>query len=437
MCVDAILGGLFDSSPKEVTVFKAGDGQAQSFRPGRSIQSDGPRAGGVFSFEKVSIVSRVGISFISSAQACSNVDREIPDSASLSSIINETKTAWNDNVLSKVTTTETNLADLQSLYTSLYLMHQMPSNRTGENPLWQSDEPYWDDFFTLWDLFRCTFPLFQILQPDAHEQILRSMVDVWRNEGYLPDARSVNFNGPVQGGTNSDIVLADAYVKGVRGSVNWSDAYAAMVKNAEEEPPNNFDPRANDSSTKEGRGGLSDWKEHGFITPRFSRAVTRGVEYAVDDFGLYQVAREVSSNDDAAKYWRRSQNWRNYWNSAATSLGFKGFLTPRDLNDFVPHDPLQCCGYWGDPFYEGSSWAYSFNAHHDIAQLVQLSGGKESFVSRLQKFFQKGVRPDDPDWTIYGVFQSLPTFTYAVLKEILCRSRQPSQLRYLLPFSFC
>jgi putative alpha-1,2-mannosidase len=303
-------------------VFEGDGDQVESFQPGNLTRSEGQRIGSVLSFDDNSILSRVGISFISSKPACGNVDREMPKSASFSSIVDETKSVWNENVLSKVTTSETNLTDLQNLYTSLYVMHQMPSNRIGENPLWRSDEPYWDDIFTFWDLFRCTIPLMQILQPDAHEQFLRSLVDVWRNEGYLPKARLVNFNGPVQGGTNSDIVLGDAYVKGVRGSLNWADAHSAMLKNAEVEPPNNFDPRAPDSSTKEGRGGLSDWTEHGFITPRFSRSVSRGVEYALNDFGLHQVALGEGNDEDADKYWQRSQNWRHYWSANATSLGF-------------------------------------------------------------------------------------------------------------------
>ena len=327
----------------------------------------------------------------------------MPDSASFSSIVDETKAIWNENVLSKVTTTETNLEDLQNLYTSLYVMHQMPSNRTGENPLWQLDEPYWDDLFTLWDLFRCTTPLMQILQPVAHEELLRSMVDVWRNEGYLPNARSVNFNGPVQGGSNSDIVLADAYVKGVRGAMNWADAYSAMRKNAEVEPANNFDPRAPDSSTKEGRGGLSDWINYGFLTTQFSRSVSRGLEYSIDDFGLHQVALGEGDDEGSAKYWRRSQNWRNYWNPDATSLGFQGFLNPRDQNGFIPSDPLACCGYWEDAaYYQASSWEYSFNPHHDMALMIELSGGRDTFVSRLQTIFQEGVDLERPDWTIYS-----------------------------------
>jgi putative alpha-1,2-mannosidase len=106
----------------------------ESFERGNSIRSDGVRIGAVFSFNQVSVTSRVGISLISSTQACSSVQREIPATSTFIDIVRETKDIWNINVLSKITTTETTLTDLQNLYTSLYIMHQSPSNRTGENP---------------------------------------------------------------------------------------------------------------------------------------------------------------------------------------------------------------------------------------------------------------------------------------------------------------
>lgn len=104
------------------------------------------------------------------------------------------------------------------------------------------------------------------------------MVDTWRHDGWVSDARSSFYNGAVQGGTNGDNVFADAYVKGVRGKVNWDDAFSAMVKNAEVEPPKILDPRDSTGTIKEGRSALPDWLEHGFLTPRYSRAVSRAVE---------------------------------------------------------------------------------------------------------------------------------------------------------------
>jgi len=270
----------------------------------------------------------------------------------------------------------------------------IPSNRTGENPLWASSEPSYDDIFTFWDLFRCGTALMQVLQPTAYEEQIRSIIDIWRHEGWLPDARSSHYTGRTQGGSNADNVLADAYVKGVRGGVDWQDGYAAMKTDAEVTPPANNDSSAPDSSTKEGRGALPDWKELGYITPRFSRAVSRAVEYSVNDFSLYQVASGLNLSDDAARYLNRSRNWRNHWNANQTSLGFAGFLVPRFENGSFeyPYDPTQCGGcYWGDPYYEDLPWSYSFNGQHDIYHLIHLCGGADTFVARLEKFFEPGV----------------------------------------------
>ncbi|ESZ98696.1 glycoside hydrolase family 92 protein [Sclerotinia borealis F-4128] len=350
------------------------------------------RLGAIFSFTTTTVVSRVGISFISSAQACENVDSQILPGTTLTTLTGDAKEVWNTEVLSKVTTTETNKTNLQLLYSSLYFMHLLPSNRTGENPSWTSSEPYYDDTFTTWDLFRCTFSLFHILQPAAYEEYIRSLIDIFRFEGYMPDARSSNFNGATQGGSNSDNVLADAYVKGVRGAVNWTAGYQAMVKDAEVVPINNNDPRDNTSSTKEGRGALPDWLQYGYITPKYGRAVSRAVEYSFNDFSLYQVATGLGLVDDATKYLKRSRNWVNHWNPNATSLGFNGFLVPRSTAGFIKQDPLSCGGcYWGDAYYEALPWEYSFNVHHDMNTLIALSGGPLTFVNRLDTMFKPGI----------------------------------------------
>lgn len=233
----------------------------------------------------------------------------------------------------------------------------------------------------------------QVLQPVSYEEQIRSLIDIWRFDGYMPDARSSNYNGRTQGGSNADNVLADAFVKGVRGKVNWSDGYAAMVKDAEVQPPNTVppDPMAPDSSTAQGRGALPDWKKYGFITPTYTRAVSRAVEYAYNDFGLHQVASGLGLFPDAAKYLQRSRNWRNHFNVNATSLGFSGFVVPRNLSGFQSIDIQNAGGYWGDPCYEASPWAYSLVDIHDAAHMIQLMGGDEIFEKRLNTTFLAGA----------------------------------------------
>ncbi|OAA62347.1 alpha-1,2-mannosidase family protein [Cordyceps fumosorosea ARSEF 2679] len=359
----------------------------------REDTAQAPRVGALFRFNQTSVVSRVGVSFVSTQQACDNAAREIPRGSKIEDVRAETRQVWDRQVFSKVTTTDTNTTKLNQLYTALYFMHLLPQNKTGENPLWTSDEPYYDDIFTFWDLYRCTTSLLHVLQPTAYEELLRSMVDVWQHVGWVSDARSSFSNGAVQGGSNSDNVFADAYVKGVRGRVDWDAAFASMVKNAEVVPPNNNDSRDPTGSTREGRSALPDWLEYGYITPEFSRSVSRAVEYAVNDFSLATVAAGLGKDAEFARYFNRSRHWRNHWNPNMTAHGFAGFLGPRDAHGaFLPQDPVSCGGcYWRDRYYQALPWEYSFNAHHDLAALMDLCGGRDVFVRRLDRTFEPGV----------------------------------------------
>ncbi|PQE13493.1 alpha-1,2-mannosidase family protein [Rutstroemia sp. NJR-2017a WRK4] len=398
-------GGYFNVTPLAANVYSNVNGAGSVVQSSRSATASNGNTdvGGLFTFNTTAVSSRVGISWISIEKACQNVNNEIPHDTSFSAVVSGTKSAWNTKVLSKITTTSTDTTNLGLLYTSLYFMSLIPTNQTGENPGWSSTEPYYQDIFTLWDLFRCGTALFHVLQPTVYEEYIRSLIDIWRHDGYMPDARSSNYNGRTQGGSNADNVLADAYVKGVRGKVNWNDGYAAMVTDAETPPPNTSppDPMAPDSSTKEGRGALPDWKKYGFITPTYSRAGSRAVDYAYNDFALYQVATGLGKKSDAAKYLARSRNWRNHWDANLTSIGYSGFIVPRTTSGFISVDPLNNAGYWGDPFYEGSSWQYSWGDIHDMATIVEYMGGDDTFYDRLETMFTVGANPSNPTGIIF------------------------------------
>ncbi|EPE25166.1 Six-hairpin glycosidase [Glarea lozoyensis ATCC 20868] len=381
-----------------------------------SSTSSSVPVGGLFTFDEGAVLSRVGISWISKEQACRNVNEQIPETATFDNVVQATKDAWNSQIFSKVTTTSTNASNLELLYTSLYHMNLLPTNKTGENPGWESTEPYYDDIFTFWDTFRYSTALLQIIQPTMYEEFIRSTIDIWRHDGYLPDGRSSNYNGRTQGGSNADNVLADAYVKSVRGKVNWEDGYAAMVKDAEVPPPNTNppDPMAPEASTKEGRGALPDWLKYGFITTKFSRSASRAVEYAYNDFSLYQVAKGLNKTADAAKYLTRSRNWRNHWNPKQTAIGFSGFVVPRNETDFLPVNPLTDAGYWGDATYQVTSWGNSFGDIHDMAKLVELMGGRDTFLARLDATFTPGANPANPNGVLFDATNE-PTFNIPYL----------------------
>ena len=191
--------GRFNKTPiQSYTFITTGNTTIKNYNG--SAVSGSQRLGGVFTFVGSSLNSRVGISFISTIKACANLDTEIAADTEMRTLVDKAIARWNYEILNKIQVSSTNQTDLQFLYSSLYGMLLIPSNRTGENPEWSGTEPYYDDMFTLWDTHRCQTSLFQVVQPTAYEEFIRSLIDIWRNDGFLPDGRSSNFNGRVQGG---------------------------------------------------------------------------------------------------------------------------------------------------------------------------------------------------------------------------------------------
>lgn len=368
-----------------------------------SIESGplGNRIGAVFSFDDGAagtITSKIGISFMNHSTACGYLASEIP-SWDLNETVSAAVQEWNEDVFEtiQVATGDTaNVTNLRLLYSSLYFMHLMPSDRTGENPLWTSNEPYWDDFYTMWDIFRCTVSLYHLIQPVKYVSIIRSLIDTWRWEGYLPDGRSGNYNGLVQGGSNADNVLADAYVKGLGMNttdsemmINWTAGYQAMLKDAEVQPYNTFSYDDETSSVKEGRGSLYDWIPLGYVSnDRSSRSVSKTVEYSLNDYALSVVAAGEGSSDDVEKYLNRSAGWQNIWNADISHAGFTGFLAPRNSSGAwdspETYNPAVCGGCeWTAISYEAVPFEYSFVVPHDVETLVQFMGGDSEFERRL------------------------------------------------------
>lgn len=172
---------------------------ATSISGGQTYYSYARRIGGLFTFPShtSTLRSKIGVSFINSDKACQYIASELP-SWSLEPYIFSAISEWNSVVLSKVTTSDkSNLTLLEMLYSGLYKMHLMPSDRTGENPNWDTDEPTYDDFYTLWDTFRCLNSYILLTAPKRAADIIRSLIDIWQYERFMPDARSGNYNGRV------------------------------------------------------------------------------------------------------------------------------------------------------------------------------------------------------------------------------------------------
>jgi predicted alpha-1,2-mannosidase len=324
------------------------------------------------------IQAKVGISFISTEQAKQNVQQEIP-AWNFAQVQAAATSLWNKELAKLNLSGETD-SQRRQLYTAMYHIMLMPTDRTGENPGWKSSEPYYDDFYCIWDTFRTSSPLLTLISPDRQRDIIRSLVDIYRHTGYMPDARSGNDNGRTQGGSNANVVVADAYVKGLKG-IDYDTAFAAMIHDAEVPPA---DPQ------KEGRGGLKDYNERGYITLADERSGSRTVEYSYDDFSIAEVACGLNRTKEASLYSSRTHNFEHLWDKDMTAEGFKGFLRPRNPDGTWAAPYLTVRGTWPDFFYEGDIWTYSIYAPQDMRRLIEMAGGNTAFIHRLDWTFLRG-----------------------------------------------
>lgn len=412
-------------------------------------RSSSSYAGGWVQFSpssKNQIMARVGISFMSISQACANAETEIPD-FNFDEVVQASEEIWREK-LSVVQVDPTGISEnlLKTFWSGLYRAMLSPEDYTGENPLWESTEPYFDSFYCIWDSFRAQHPLLTIVDPATQTRMVRTLIDVYKNAGKLPDCRMSFTKGYTQGGSNADVVLADAFVKNLTEGIDWDLGYEAVVSDAEVEPKD---------WTVEGRGNVESWHKLGYIpsddrdTPGSgpkTRTVSRTVEYAYDDFAIALMARGLGKKDDEAKYLERSKNWKNVWNpeqedqdeadgSTAAST-FKGFLQPRLLNGTFDYQNPRLCSpiyeqhrcYFDTQYatYEGSPWLYTFYVPQDMAALIDTLGGKEAFTERLEYLHSSGILYMGNEQSFLPTFQ----FHYAgrpALSSYWVRQYIPSQ----------
>jgi len=376
---------------------------------GDSITNDpyqydsGEKTGALVSFPPGSdtINVKIGISFISQLKAQRNLISE-SEGKDFETIHSELLDSL-DDMMNRIKLHPSTPADMKRMfYTAFYHTLIMPSDRSGENPLWTDPGvPYYDDFYALWDTYRTSMPLLAIIAPERLCDIVNSLVNIGKRDGYMPDARSGNANGRTQGGSNAEVVIADACVKGIK-SIDYEEALKMMLVDA------TIPPGGNEEA--EGRGGLREYISLGYIPHGIPRAGNRTVEYSLCDFAIYQVAHQLGHDELADRYLKQSESWKNLWRDDYEHDGAKGFIMPRDAEgnwlDEIPfgkskthkptfrYTPLTFEGPWYTPwwnmfFYEASSWEYSLSIPHDVDGLIEKCGGPKAFDQRLDTFFSK------------------------------------------------
>ncbi|KAF2679416.1 glycoside hydrolase family 92 protein [Lentithecium fluviatile CBS 122367] len=394
----------------------------------RSINASPLPGGGFIRFASNpadGILARIAVSLISSEQACTSAEAEIPD-FDFEGTHAAAEDAWREKLSPiSVSTTGVDPSLLTNFFSGIYRTMVNPQNYTGENPKWETSAsaPYFDSFYCLWDSFRSQLPFLTILDPLALTQMVQSLISTYEHEGWLPDCRMTLCKGYTQGGSNADVVLADAYIKGLGAdrSIDWETGYSAVVKDAEIEP---F------SWSNEGRGGLDSWKALGYIPTQdfdyngfgtMTRSVSRTLEYAYNDFCIAKMAEGLADEGDVEKYTERSGNWKNLFYGYlfnGQDTGFTGFFQGRFQNGtWHNQDPLWCstidpsssriCSLQnnGQETFESSLWEYGFYVPGDQAGLIATYGGPDAFVKRLDYLHDQNITYIGNEPSFLTVFQ--------------------------------
>ena len=356
-----------------------------------------PHRGGEYTqaieFADTLVNIKVGISYVSEQQA----KRNIPD-CDFNTQLKLLRDCW-ENLLCRIQIKGSE-TDKRMFYTALYHTMIMPVDKTGENPKW-TEKPYYDDFYAIWDTYRSSSPLITLIDPQREAAIVNALLNIYKREGYMPDARSGDCNGRTQGGSNAEVVIADAFAKGIKG-IDYNYALEAMLKDAE------VDPGADHE--KHGRGGLNEYLRYGYLPYGIDRAGTRTIEYAYNDYCIALVAKGLGRMDVYERYLKQSQNWKNLWRSDYEWDDVKGYIMPKDAagrwldsvpwgkskvyHPLIPYTPITKVAPWYLPwwstfFYEALSAEYSLSIPHDVPGLIEACGGAETFRKRLDMFFDR------------------------------------------------
>jgi predicted alpha-1,2-mannosidase len=326
---------------------------------------------------------KVGVSFISVDQARRNLGAMTFDQTRA-----EAQKLWAD-ALGTIDVEGGSDEQRRIFASALYRTQLMPHDLTGENVWWRSGEPHYEDFFTIWDTFRTLHPLLTLIQPQRQRDMVRSLLDTYAHTGWLPDARIAGATGPSQGGSNGDVLIADAIVKGL-GGFDEKLGLEALLKDGEVQ---------SDDPLNHGRE-LKDYLPLGYMSLSQTRSASRTLEYAYDDYAIASAAAKLGRRDIAQRFAAQSRNWRNLWDAQLHCIHPR-YADGRWLENFDcgREYPDATSEWWDAPFYEGSSRQYSTFVPHDVAGLIERLGGKARFVAWLDAFFDEGAynHGNEPD----------------------------------------
>ncbi|MDB4919700.1 GH92 family glycosyl hydrolase [Mucilaginibacter sp.] len=315
---------------------------------------------------------KLSTSTVSFAGAQNNIDKELKQ-LSFDQLVKRTRDEWAKQ-LSVMDVTDPDEQNKTVFYTALYhsllipwVISDVDGRFTGtDGAIQQTNGKKEYGFFSPWDTFRSLHPLLSLLYPEKQNDIILSMLDLYRQTGHLP-TESMTGNHAVP-------IIVDAYLKGITG-FDKALAYEAMKKNIVDSPFVQND--------------LAIYQRMGYVPFTSSESVTRTVEYAYDDWALSQYAKQVINNDkDYAILQQRGYNYRNLFNPSEL------FMLPRNGNDFKINPGMS--GY-----KEGDKWVYSYFVPQNTKDLVNLMGGNKAFSNRLDSALTNQVILFDNETVIH------------------------------------
>ena len=339
------------------------------------------------------VQAKVASSFISIEQARENLRKEIP-AWDFQKVVADNREHWK-TYFDRVTV-EGNSEDQKTVfYTALYRTLQYPRIFSEYGKYYSAfDDTIHEGVsyndYSLWDTFRAQHPWLTIVAPEHVNPMIKSLLQMYDEGGWMPKWPNPTYSN-IMIGTHSDAVIADAFVKNFK-DYDLEKAYEAVYKNAMTPPVNDAHTRWADRQLikyYEGRGGLTWYKEKGFVpADKTNESVSRTLEFAYDDFCVAQIAKGLGKTADYNYFMKRSQNYKNVYNPETGFMSARNydgsFLTEInshvDASDQVVEDGIT----------EGGKWTYLFCAMQDIEGLISIVGGKEKFTSMLNKNFDEG-----------------------------------------------
>ncbi|KOH46889.1 GH92 family glycosyl hydrolase [Sunxiuqinia dokdonensis] len=342
---------------------------------------EGNHAGAIIGFSTVNdeqVHARVASSFISEEQAMLNL-KELGDD-SFDEIAGKGKARWNE-VLGKIRVEDDNIDNLRTFYSNLYRTVLFPRNLSeidaDGNIMHYS--PYNGQvlpgyLFTdtgFWDTFRSLFPFLNFVYPSENEKMQEGLANAYKESGFLPEWASPGHRN-IMVGNNSASVVADAWLKGLRG-YDIETLWEALKHGANHVHP---------TVAASGRTGYEQYNQYGYIPNdvKISQNVARTLEYAYNDWTIYRLGKALNKpQSEIDIYAQRAMNYKNLYNPKNKLMA--GRASDGSFSDsFKPTD-------WSRDFTEGNSWHYSWSVFHDPAGLMDLMGGRKEFVNMLDSVF--------------------------------------------------